>query len=211
MQTYSHFIITSVLRRPLKQWSWGQKNLPPLRVGGLLLGSIMPDFLLTINSIAFIAYDLARGINIDPGNPNPESLTTKLFDDWFFNNPWVIAEQQVLHSPLLVLIYMLVGYWLWKSQRSDGWGAWIFWFASACMLHTLIDIPIHYDDGPLLLFPFNWDLRFMSPVSYWDPERYGIPFIIFEHTLDLVLIGFIVYTSRHGIADWFRRRFLQRS
>ena len=77
------------------------------------------------------------------------------------------------------------------------------------MLHTLIDIPIHYDDGPLLLFPLNWDLRFMSPVSYWDPNRYGIPFTIFEHSLDIVLLVFLIYTSRKGIAEWFLRRRLR--
>ncbi|MEZ4675136.1 MAG: hypothetical protein R2932_12925 [Caldilineaceae bacterium] len=32
--------------------------------------------------------------------------------------------------------------------------------------HTAIDIPLHYDDGPLLLFPFDWKTRFHSPVSH---------------------------------------------
>ena len=65
------------------------------------------------------------------------------------------------------------------------WGPALFWFAAACMLHTLIDIPLHYDDGPLVFYPLNWQARFYSPVSYWDPRRYGIPVAIMEHLMVL--------------------------
>jgi hypothetical protein len=69
----------------------------------------------------------------------------------------------------------------------------------ASALHTAIDIPLHYDDGPLLFFPFDWQTRFYSPVSYWDPNRYGVPFAIFEH---LLLLGMLIYLA----VQWWRQR-----
>ena len=62
--------------------------------------------------------------------------------DWFFNSPWVKAQHNLFHSPLLDAGYILLGYWLWKQGYRGG--AWLFWFAIACMIHTLIDIPLHY-------------------------------------------------------------------
>ena len=52
----------------------------------------------------------------------------------------------------------------------------------------MLDILTHVDDGPVLFFPFEWQLRFISPVSYWDPRYHGRIFGFFEHTLDAVLL-----------------------
>jgi hypothetical protein len=60
-----------------------------------------------------------------------------------------------------------------------------------CLVHTAVDIPCHVDDGPLLFFPFNWNIRYHSPVSYWDPRHYGTQFAIFELSLDLVLLLYL--------------------
>ena len=138
------------------------------------------------------------------GDPSVgDSLLGQLFNDWFFNSPWIMALQNLLHSPLLVIIYLLIGYWLWRRGRNSSW---FFWFAAGCFLHTLADIPVHYDDGPLLLFPLNWELRFMSPVSYWDPARYGREWSIFEFSLDGVLLIYFLIRYRANIGSWFRAR-----
>jgi hypothetical protein len=67
-------------------------------------------------------------------------------------------------------------------------------------LHTLIDIPTHSSDGPLIFFPINWHYRFPSPVSYWESENYGWTFLVFEYTLDLLLLGYF------GRCWWRKRR-----
>ena len=198
MQTYSHFIITAALGRPFKNKS-EESDIPELERGALLLGSIMPDLPLTFTTIGCIIYDYLNGTL-----GGPESTVRILFRDWFFNNPWIKLQHNLFHSPLLDAFYILLGYWLWK--RGYKWGAWIFWFAIACMIHTLIDIPLHYDDGPLLLFPLNWSWRFMSPVSYWDPDHYGMQFTIFEHGLILVLLVYLLIIYRQAIGGWFRAR-----
>lgn len=200
MQTYSHFIITAALGRPFKNKAEASDQLPPLNKGALMLGSIMPDVPLTLTTIGCIIYDGANGLF-----DTPESTVRQLFEDWFFNSPWVKAQHNLFHSPLLDAGYMLFGYWLWK--RGHKWGAWIFWFAVACMIHTSIDIPLHYDDGPLLLFPLNWSWRFMSPVSYWDPQHYGTPFAIFEHSLVLGLLIYLIVIYRKRVSGWYQARF----
>jgi hypothetical protein len=55
----------------------------------------------------------------------------------------------------------------------------------------VVDIATHVDDGPLLLFPLHWTLRFQSPVSYWDRTHYGREFTIFELTLDVLCLGYL--------------------
>ena len=189
MQTYSHVLIAGALVRPLRHFADQGRQLPPLRAGALMIGSFAPDVLLTLLTILLALLDAINGnFSADPETFfTGRSLVGRLFQDWFFNNGWVITLQNIFHSPVLIVLYGLTGWLLWRYRRLAG-GVWLFWFAVACMLHTLIDIPLHYDDGPLLLFPFNWSVRFLSPVSYWDPSRYGRQFFIFEHALDLLLI-----------------------
>ena len=195
MQTYSHYIITAALNRV---WKKGEQTsgplrlagytLPPVKTGALMVGSILPDMPLILLAIATIGYDRMRGIALRFDNNPSQSLTAWLFDYAFFNVWWVKAGHNLFHGPLMVLAYLLVGYWLWRRGRA--WGPSLFWLAIACLIHTAIDIPLHYDDGPLLLFPFDWTLRFHSPLSYWDPKRYGNIFAPLEH---LLIVGLLIY------------------
>lgn len=194
MNTYSHFLLAAVLRKPLKKLTEENKTLPPLRTSALLIGSIIPDSLLTIIAIFCGIIDVARGTF---GPSNDDSLMGKLFGDWFFNNPWVMSAQQLFHSPLMVAVFIAIGYFLWK--RGTRGGGWFFWLSCSAMLHTLVDIPLHYDDGPLLLWPLNWDLRYFSPVSYWDPNHFGMPTAIYEHFIDIVFIGILIARRRGTI------------
>lgn len=67
----------------------------------------------------------------------------------------------------------------------------MLWFSLGSLLHTLIDIPTHAGDDPLLFFPFDWQLRFNSPLSYWDPNYFGIQFIVFEILLNVGLLAYL--------------------
>lgn len=42
----------------------------------------------------------------------------------------------------------------------------------SCVLHSLCDLPVHNSDAHRHFFPLT-DYRFISPVSYWDPNHYG--------------------------------------
>ncbi|MEZ4675137.1 MAG: hypothetical protein R2932_12930 [Caldilineaceae bacterium] len=41
-----------------------------------------------------------------------QTYTGYLFDYMFFNEPWVKAAHNLFHAPLLVLLYIGVGYWM---------------------------------------------------------------------------------------------------
>ena len=218
MNTPSHFLLTAAVgtlfKDPVKDRS---HKIPALRMSGLLIGSVIPDLLLTLLAIFTIARDMFSGAfdiidfgSLEPGQPTPQewldaSLTIRLFDVWFFENPWVIALQNLFHSPLLLVLYVVVAYLLWRrGVRGAGW---FFWLSCGALMHTVVDIPLHVDDGPLLLFPLNWDWRFVSPVSYWDQEHYGREWSYFESALDLLLIFYLIWHYRQSMGHWLRRQF----
>ena len=219
MQTYTHFVLTAVINRvakdreerltpPAAQAAEARSRLPPVNSFWLMLGSIMPDIPLILITLIAIALDLIQGNPMEPGNAALEmqSYTGYLFRYAFFHEPWVKLAHNLFHAPFLILLYIFFGHWLWKQGKASSikWGAALFWFGLACALHTSIDIPLHYDDGPLLFFPFDWETRFYSPISYWDPDRYGRPFSIFEH---VSLLGMLIYlTFRWWLGRRQRRR-----
>ena len=58
-----------------------------------------------------------------------------------------------------------------------GWGLYrrnrvIIAFAGAGLLHLGFDLPLHNEDARRHFWPLS-DWVFRSPVSYWDPQRYG--------------------------------------
>ncbi len=184
MQTYSHFLLTWALEKPLRKIR-EKTNLPPVRKSALLIGSIAPDALLIGISVVLGIIDVGKG---DLGGK--ESLLHTLFSDWFFRDLWIIVAQNTFHSPLVLSGLIAIGLILWRQTKKSG--GWLVWFSSAAMLHTLIDIPLHHDDGPLVFFPINWTYRFQGSVSYWDPNHFGREFFLFEHLLVVLLILILV-------------------
>jgi len=147
----------------------------------LVIGSFMPDIPLTLLSVGFIGWHGLGG-----GALTASDAANIAFYDYFYNDPFWVSAHHLFHAPLLILLWLAVGWWF-GVRGGRTWGMWLFWFAVGNALHTALDIPTHHNDGPLLLFPLNWELRFASPVSYWDPNAYGIPFTILELTIDLML------------------------
>ena len=47
------------------------------------------------------------------------------------------------------------------------------------LLHSAFDLPLHHDDAHRHFFPLS-DVRFASPLSYWDPAHYGNPMALLE-------------------------------
>jgi membrane-bound metal-dependent hydrolase YbcI (DUF457 family) len=187
MITYSHVLINLALRRKLPQL-----NIPRWPV---IIGGFVPDLPLTLLSLGtFVYYRYGLGIvDISP-------MMRDAFDTKYFTDPFWIAGHNMFHSPTLVLI-MLALLWRFRAAGS-GVGYWLFWFYMGCLSHSLIDVLTHYNDGPVLFFPFDFYTRFYSPVSYWDPDHYGREFAIFEHILDLLLL---VYLLGPAIVRRFRR------
>ena len=175
MNTPSHFLMTAALRR-----AW--KRQPP-PASACLLGSVAPDialYLLSLGGALHFRYLLGW---------SAEATWRHLFDTLYFHNPFWIAAHNSLHSPTVLLIALLA---LWRVQSlREALRRWLLWFLTACLLHSIVDVLTHVDDGPLLFFPFEWTIRFGSPVSYWDSRHYGAQFAVFELTLDACLLAYL--------------------
>jgi hypothetical protein len=70
---------------------------------------------------------------------------------------------------------------------------WAVWVSASVLLHIALDLPFHHDDAHGHFFPLS-DWRFQSPVSYWNPEYYGVWMAAFETTI--VLAGSVILFRR---------------
>jgi hypothetical protein len=60
-------------------------------------------------------------------------------------------------------------------------------------LLTAVDMFTHVDDGPVLLFPLDWQMRYKAAVSSWDVAHGARTFRIFEHLLDFLLVAILIW------------------
>lgn len=187
MQTYSHVLMTAALNGGLKA-----RGIP-VHTKALLLGSFMPDLPLFGLTLGYLLYRYW----FDPAGSS-EHLFGPRYDNLYFHNPFWLTGHNLLHAPVLLSIMALAGYYA-GLRRQKKWGTALFWFAVACGFHALVDILTHHDDGPLLLFPFNWGYRFSAPVSYWDSRHGGRIIAPLEHLLDLAILVYFAVT-------WLLRR-----
>jgi len=150
-----------------------------------IFGGMAPDLgLYVLTAGAAVFYPLVRGLTL-------EASLRLAFDDLFFNNPLWIVVQNTFHSPVVVGTLALVGKATGRGRLTS--------FALGCLLHTAMDIPVHHNDGPLVFFPFDWNTRFHSPLSYWDPDHYGN--IIGPIDLAITVLG-----GSFLLASWWKRR-----
>jgi membrane-bound metal-dependent hydrolase YbcI (DUF457 family) len=181
MQTYSHFLVTVLGQKKLKQRSL---MVHPV---ALLVGSVLPDLPFTLLTAVYMVYY----IWFAPLPVTGQSVMEYRHFDSYFNDPVWIASHNLFHAPLILAALAAIGWF--GSKRDQDWGAILFWFAIGARFHSLIDIFTHHNDGPLLLFPLNWSLRFISPVSFGHPDHYGHIFAPLEHLLDLGILAYFGY------------------
>ena len=174
MQTYTHFIYTTAVRKLI------QKRGHPLSTVGFQLGSVAPDVPLMLITIGYIVQRRWFG-------ESKSELFDGRFDENYFHNPVWITAHNIFHAPILLIGYMTVGYL--ASRIGFKWGFHLIWFAIGCAFHSLLDIPTHHNDGPLLLFPLDWKTRYLSPLSYWHPDYWGGLVRRLEHLSDLFLLA----------------------
>jgi membrane-bound metal-dependent hydrolase YbcI (DUF457 family) len=162
-----------------------------------LWGSIVPDFPLLFISIGYFLY--FRYVTTQ----DISGIMDKAFGEMYFNDPVWIAGHNFLHSPTALILYAL---FLWRFfDKPNTRGHWWLSFVFGCLVHSVIDILTHFDDGPVLFFPFDWHTRFYSPVSYWDKAHYASQFVYFEIGLNIVLLGYLFLP---GIVKRLKERFV---
>lgn len=155
------------------------------RANAVLIGSVAPDiplYFLSIGGAAWFSW---------VEKMQPREVAKHLFDNLFYNDPLWISLHNVLHSPTVLVAALVTIFAIRGSENVLK--SWWTWFFGSCLLHTLVDIPVHHDDGPLIFWPLNWSYRFASPFSYWDPNHYASIVIPFEATLAVTLLGRLIW------------------
>ncbi len=178
MNTPSHFLINAALRRAYP----ARHDLPG---APFLLGAVLPDVPLTLLAVGTLCYVRLTG-GRDTG-----AVLSDAFDNRYFHDPLWIAAHNLFHAPTLLALALGL---LWPYRRRASWLRSAFWLCAGCAVHSLIDLATHHNDGPLLFFPFEWTIRFQSPVSYWDRQHYGGQFFVFEVSLDLLLLAYLAWS-----------------
>jgi membrane-bound metal-dependent hydrolase YbcI (DUF457 family) len=189
MNTPSHFLMTAALAKALPR--------VPIVKTAFLLGSVAPDLPLWLLSLGGMVY---YHWILDWSMAGTFRL---MFDRLYFQDPFWIAAHNFLHAPILLLLG-LAGCWYYRHNRG---ARWLLWFLLACLLHAIVDIFTHGDDGPVLFFPLNWSYRFHSPISYWDPRYHGREFARFELALDGVLLVYLLALPvRQFLRQWLKQK-----
>lgn len=165
-----------------------KKRNVPVSTKALLLGSVLPDLALFALTAWFIVY---YRFMAPQGLPD-DSVFGTLYDELFFHNPIWIVGHNLFHAPFILAALGVAGYVGARQEWRWGWP--LVWLMVGCGLHTVVDIFTHHNDGPLLLFPFDWRMRFSAPISYWD-VRYGARVVApLEHAMDVAIIVYLLWT-----------------
>jgi len=172
----THLVINAAIEK-----KFGPKY--KLARSAFLWGSVTPDFPLFFLSIGyFIYYRYFTTQSVD-------GVMNSAFNDLYFNDPFWIASHNFLHSPTALVIYAII---LWRFfDKPNTRGHWWLSFVFGCMVHSVVDILTHHDDGPVLFWPFEWHIRFYSPISYWDRKYYAEQFFWVELGINVVLLGYL--------------------
>ncbi|MCG8477946.1 MAG: hypothetical protein MI724_02535 [Spirochaetales bacterium] len=123
------------------------------------------------------------------------------YDLLYFNDPMWIVGHSLFHAPVISLLFIAAAATIRRLKTGTGTqrtAVALRWFGISTLLHTAIDVPTHYHDGPLIFFPFDWTFRIQAPVSYWDPAHHGVPMTIFGFTLDIALLAVWIRWWRRG-------------
>ncbi|MEM7351018.1 MAG: hypothetical protein AAF657_09450 [Acidobacteriota bacterium] len=136
----------------------------------LVAGALLPDAPIVV----FYAYQKIRGRT----------------EEWIWSEGYFLEAWQgffdLFNSLPLILIGLLAAHQLQRPRLQA-------LFASMA-LHVLGDLPLHHDDGHRHFYPFS-DWRYASPVSYWDPQHYGL--IVAPLETLLVIVGGLFLLRRY--------------
>lgn len=185
MNTWFHGVANLTLAHRLL------RRAPWLRLPVVFYASLLPDIPLFILTMWYFAvYDVGFG---------------PAYDSFYYQDPLWVISHNIFHGPLVIVTLAIVGWLLWRRPPTAGAGATgrlrragavLLSFAFGTGLHSFLDIFTHYDDGPLLLFPFDWSMRFTSPVSYWDPEHYGLWVLPVETVATIAMTVYLIRRRR---------------
>jgi hypothetical protein len=176
MNTQTHVIMGAVLM--------GQAV--PRRAWLGALGGITPDIPMLL---IVIALKLA-------GTPD-----RVIFGELYWQNWWQICNA-IGHNAWLWGGLIVLGLYM-RDRLTSSAGSYDTWtglslFSGSALLHTAIDFLCHREDAHMSFWPITrW--KFISPVSYYDPQHFGMWFSLFEALLGLALAFILFRQFKHRL------------
>lgn len=135
-------------------------------------GSWLPD----LPMFAFYGYQRARGVD-----------RRVIWSTCYYEPSWQLLFD-IFHSFAVMLA--IAGLCYWQGSATG------MLLAASALLHLCGDLPFHHEDAHRHFLPFSrW--RFRSPVSYWDPKRFGRIFFGVECAFVCIGGSYIVWASPH--------------
>lgn len=171
MITTSHAIYSLFLYRATHNKLY-YLTLPALSA---LIGGIVPDI---ITYIFYLYYRFFQGVS-----------STVIWDSLYFNSPWspfiTLSHSFILWTTIIFFAVVFT----WPLLR---------WLAIGALFHTVVDFFVHNEDAYANFWPLsNW--RFESPISYWDPNLFGLIVSRFD-AIFVIIILIIFYKEIKNIA-----------
>ncbi|MEL6966809.1 MAG: hypothetical protein AAGM04_05450 [Pseudomonadota bacterium] len=142
-----------------------------LRNTAVVAGAIVPDIAI----FGLLGWSKVMGI--------PE---TRVWNELYWQEPWQTYTAAGNSLPLYLLIAVFGVLILRLVPAAHRLGMVALFFALAAITHVAGDLPVHVEDAHRHLWPLS-DWKFISPVSYWNPEHHGRAFSVFEGLLGIAL------------------------
>lgn len=143
------------------------------------LGGVTPD----VPMILIVSALMAHGV------PAP-----KIFDELYWQEWWQITNA-IAHSFLLWSVLLVFGLVIRNKSVKfidalDQWTMLVIYSASA-LFHACIDFLVHREDAHMSFWPLS-RFKFISPISYYDRDHFGGPFSLFEASLGVLMVIFLI-------------------
>ena len=152
------------------------KNNVPRNVA-VLAGAVAPDLPM---AGMFIWDHFVQGLGEE-----------QIWNNRYWTDAWQIPTA-IGHSIPIALVLLAIGI-------ATHWQV-VTFFAASLLVHVMGDLPFHNDDAHMHLWPLSrW--KFISPVSYYDPEHYGNIMHFVELGLMIAMMGVL---WRRFNARWVR-------
>lgn len=124
------------------------------------VGALLPD----LPMFGFYAYQKIIG-----------SSEKQIWSEFYFQEDWQLLFDLFNSIPIAIILIAICYFCGFRFGML---------LAASALLHMLCDLPLHHDDAHRHFLPLTtW--RFESPVSYWDPKRFGQIFMWLELAFSL--------------------------
>ena len=176
MMSQTHILVASaLLAKP------GHK----LRNTAVMIGAFIPDMAI----YGLFIWSKLAGID-----------ERTVWNELYWQEPWQ-TYTAAGNSILLYLILPIIGLVaLRNAPVAHKIGLFLVFLSLAALTHIAGDLPVHVDDAHRHFWPIS-DWKFISAISYWDPQHHGSSFAILEALLGIGLSLLLFWRFK----SWFAR------